>query len=167
LTPTRRQHSAIREIVAVLAVWIKGQFLIWLSVTGLYLIGFAIARTPLWPVLAILCGIAGAIPHLGALFSLLFVLFVSFFLSGGETSVMVEALAVWAAVNMIDSFVISPRLVGRKLGLNPWIVFLGGIAGALLAGPVGILIATPVLAIAAVIWRRTRRTHSSKQAVKY
>jgi predicted PurR-regulated permease PerM len=161
LKPALRQFnghpSAFREILHVLAVWVKGQFLIWLSVTGLYLAGFAIARTPLWPVLAIVCGLAGAVPHLGALFALLIVVIFSFFGSDGDTRVMLTALAVWTVVNVLESFVIGPRLLGRKLGLNPWIILLGGIAGAFLAGPVGILIATPVLAIAAVIWRRRRR----------
>ena len=80
---------------------------------------------------------------------------------------MVAALAVWAIVNVVEGFIISPRVLGRKLGLNPWIVFLGGIAGALLAGPIGILVATPLLAIAAVVWRRTRRVKVIPDAVKY
>ena len=158
----KRDSSAIREILSVLAVWIKGQFVIWLSVTALYLAGFAVARTPLWPVLAILCGLASVIPHLGGLLSLLLVLIFSLIGSNGETWVMVAALGVWTVVQLAEIFVIGPRLLGRKLGLNPWIVFLGGIAGALLGGPVGIIFATPILAVAAVIWRRTRRKEAFK-----
>ena len=153
----------MREILTVLGVWIKGQFIIWLGVTGLYLAGFGIARTPLWPLLAVLCGLASIVPHLGALFALLLVLLFSFLGSGGDTWAMVAALGVWALVQIIEGFVISPRVLGRRLGLNYWLVFLGGIAGALIAGPIGILVATPLLAIAAVMFRRTRRN----QAVKY
>ena len=155
--------ETIREILVVLARWIKGQFVLWLSVTGLYLAGFAIARTPLWPLLAILCGFASVVPAVGALFALLLVLLFSYIGSGGETLVLVEALGVWAVVHLAEMFVLGPRLLGRRIGLNPWLLFLGGIAGAFIGGPVGILVATPILAIAAVIWRRTRR----KEAVKY
>jgi predicted PurR-regulated permease PerM len=154
--------SVIREILSVVAVWIKGQLVIWVSETVMYLAGFAIARTPLWPLLAILCGLASAIPHLGAMFGLLLVLVFSFFGSDGDTWVMVAALAVWAVVQLVAGFVIGPRVLGRKLGLNPWLVFAGGIAGAFIAGPIGILVATPVLAIAGVIWRRTRKRAAQK-----
>jgi predicted PurR-regulated permease PerM len=156
-------HSAFRESLGILALWIKGQFIIWLSVTGLYLAGFAIAHTPLWPVLAILCGLASVVPHIGALFAVVLVLAFSFIGSGGETWVMAAALGVWAVVQIIEGFVIGPRVLGRKLGLNPWFVLLAGIAGALIAGPIGILVATPVLAIGMMLWRRTR----PHQAVKY
>jgi predicted PurR-regulated permease PerM len=155
--------SVIREILTVVWVWIKGQFILWLSVTGLYLAGFGIARTPLWLLLAILCGFCNVIPHLGALVGLLLVALFSFLGSGGESSVVAAALGVWVLVQIIEAFVIGPRVLGRKLGLNPWFVLLAGLAGAIIAGPIGIVVATPLLAIAAVIWRRMRR----KEAVKY
>jgi len=66
-------------------------------------------------------------------------------------------------VSLIEAFILGPRLMGRKLGLNPWLVLLAGIVGAVVGGPIGMLIATPLLAIALVIWRRSRRT----QAVKH
>jgi predicted PurR-regulated permease PerM len=154
--------STLREILRVLALWIKGQFLIWLSVTGMYLAGFAIARTPLWALLAILCGLVNVIPHFGALLSLLLVLLFSFIGSDGETWVIAAALAVWLVVQLIEGFILGPRLLGRTLGLSPWLVLLGGIAGAIIAGPIGILIATPLLAVAGVIWRRTHRAKPIK-----
>src|SRR5947209_7782014 len=126
MTPTR--PSAPREIFGVLWTWVKGQFLIWLIATGLYLIGFAIARTPLWGAVAILCGIASAVPHFGAIFGLLLVLVFSFFGSGGDSTIMLASLAVWVIVQAATGFFVEPRLLGRKLNLNPWIVLLGGIA---------------------------------------
>jgi hypothetical protein len=65
--------------------------IICLWVTALYLAGFAIARAPLWPILAILCGVASVIPHLGALFSLIFVLLFSFVGSGAQYSQQLRA----------------------------------------------------------------------------
>jgi predicted PurR-regulated permease PerM len=156
------RDSALREILHVLAIWIKGRIAIWLSVTGLYLVGFAIARTPLWPLLAVLCGFVEAIPHFGAIAGLLLVLVFSVIGGNGETPVVLAALAVWVLVQIVEGFVIAPRVLGRKLGLSPWLVLLGGIAGALIAGPIGILVATPVMAAAAVIWRRIRRKDATK-----
>lgn len=153
---SRDAKDLVRDVLSVLRLWVKGQLIIWITATGLYLAGFAIARTPLWPVLAILCGLASMIPHLGAIIGLLLVLAFSLFLSG-ETSVILAALGVWVLVQIVEGFVIGPRVLGRKLGLSPWLVLLGGIAGALIAGPIGFLVATPLLAIVAVIWRHTRR----------
>lgn len=147
----------MREIVTVLAIWIKGRVLIWLSVTVLYLAGFAIAGTPLWLLLAILCGLVEAIPHFGMIVGLALVLAFSVIGGGGETPVVLSALAVWLLVQIAEIFVIAPRVLGRKLGLSPWLVLLGGIVGALVAGPIGVLVATPVMAVGVVIWRRFRR----------
>ena len=152
-------RESIDDILHVLAVWIKGQFIIWLSVTALYLAGFAIARTPLWPVLAILCGLVSVIPHLGAMLGLLMVLAFSVIGSEGRASTIEAALGVWAIVWIVETFVIGPRVLGRKLGLNPWLVLLAGIAGSFIAGPIGIVVATPVLAIVLVIWRRRAGVH--------
>jgi predicted PurR-regulated permease PerM len=149
-------QSAVREIFGVLWTWIKGQILIWLIDTVLYLVGFAIARAPLWPLLAILCGIGNAIPHFGPILGLLLVALFSFFGSGGDPWKIAAPLAVWVVVQLAEGFYIGPKLLGRKLGLSPWLVIFGGIAGGLLGGPIGMLIATPVLAVATVIWRRTR-----------
>jgi predicted PurR-regulated permease PerM len=152
----------LREILTVLAIWVKGRILIWLSVTGLYLLGFAIARTPLWPLLAVLCGLVEAVPHFGMMVGLVLVLAFSVIGSGGNTSVILAALAVWVLVQVAEIFVIAPRVLGRKLGLSPWLVLLGGITGAFIAGPIGILVATPVMAAAAVIWHRARRSRAVK-----
>ncbi len=157
------RDSALREILKVLGIWLKGRILIWLSVTGLYLFGFAVARAPLWILLALLCGFVDAIPHFGMIFSLILTLAFSIIGSAGETPVILAALAVWLLVQVTEIFVIAPRVLGRKLGLSPWLVLLGGIAGGLIGGPIGVLAATPVMAAVAVIWRRTRR----KDAAKY
>jgi predicted PurR-regulated permease PerM len=152
----------LREILTVLAIWIKGRIVIWLSATGLYLVGFAIARTPLWPVLAVLCGIVEAIPQFGMIFGLVLVVLFSVIGGGGETPVVFASLVVWVLVQIAEIFVIAPRVLGRKLGLSPWLVLLGGIVGALIAGPIGILVATPAMAVGVVIWRRVRRKHPTK-----
>jgi predicted PurR-regulated permease PerM len=152
----------LREILTVLGIWIKGRIVIWLSVTALYLAGFAIAGTPLWPVLAVLCGFVEAIPHFGMIFGLLLVLLFSVLGGNGEMPVVLAALAVWLFVQVLEIFVIGPRVLGRKLGLNSWLVLLGGIAAALIAGPIGILVATPLMAAGAVIWRRIRRVNGKR-----
>ena len=156
------RDSALREVLHVLAIWIKGRIVIWLSVTGLYLVGFAVARSPLWPLLAVLCGFVEALPHFGAILGLLLVLAFSVIGGNGETWVVLAALAVWVLVQALEIFVIGPRVLGRKLGLSPWLVLLGGIAGGLIAGPIGILVATPIMAAGAVIWRRTSRRPLAK-----
>ena len=147
--------STFREILQVLWIWIKGRTIIWLSVTGLYLFGFGVAHAPLWALLAVLCGLLEAIPHFGAIFSLFLVL--AFTAIGSvDNATVLAGLAVWVIVQALENFVISPRVLGRKLGLSPLLVLLGGIAGAFIAGPIGILVATPAMAVLAVLWRRFR-----------
>src|SRR5436305_825114 len=101
--------SAVREILHVLWVWIKGQIVLWLVATLFYLVGFAVFQIPLWALLAVLCGVASAIPHFGALIGLLLVLTFGYIFSGGDALVLTKALAVWVLVQAIQSFVIEPR----------------------------------------------------------
>lgn len=147
-------QATLREILRVLVAWVKGQFLIWISATALYVTGFALARAPLWLLLALICGFVEPIPHIGAMVGLLCVLVFTFFGSGGDLWVMGASLGVWVIVQLVEGYWIGPKVLGRPLGLSPWAVILGGIAGGLIAGPIGLLVAIPTMAVVAVLVRR-------------
>ncbi|MDQ2899318.1 MAG: AI-2E family transporter, partial [Acidobacteriota bacterium] len=59
-------------------------------------------------------------------------------------------LAIWLAVQSFEGFYLVPRFLGRRLGLNPLVVFLGVLIGGLLFPPFGVFLAIPVLAVANV-----------------
>ena len=66
------------------------------------------------------------------------------------------AFGVWLAVQIVEGFFLQPVLLGRPLGLRAVPVFLALLAGSFFFGPVGFVLAVPVLAVANVFWRYFR-----------
>jgi predicted PurR-regulated permease PerM len=66
------------------------------------------------------------------------------------------AFGAWLVVQALEGFVLQPVLLSRPLGLRALPVFLALLAGSFFFGPVGFLLAVPVLAVANVFWRHFR-----------
>ena len=153
--------NPIRESVRVLGLYIKGQILITGIVTMLYAVGFAIAKVPLWPIVAIFGGLCNVIPKFGSLIALGLAFFASW-IGGSDLSHMLTALAAWVVVQGLEGFVLTPRILGTPLGLRPLYVFLALLFGSLLFGPIGLLVAVPALAVANVFWKYYRGQETKK-----
>ena len=69
-------------------------------------------------------------------------------------------LGLWLLIQGIEFFVLLPRLISRPLGLKELPVFAALLLGSLVFGPIGLLLAVPVLAIGLVFWRHFRRRPS-------
>lgn len=147
------QKTLPGEIVSVLGSYIKGQFLIWLITTALYLLGFGIIQAPAWVFIALLLPLLDWIPHLGPVLGLAVALGISA-LGGADFNHILLAAGIWLAVETITSYVLQPRILGHRLGLSPLTVFIVTIVGGILFPPFGFVLAVPVAAVAALIWRR-------------
>lgn len=162
-SPPRNALDLIREIGHVLAVYIGGQILIAVIVTVLYMIGFALVSVPLWFLIALICGALNLIPRIGSIFALGAAALASLFGHPGVLHV-VETLAVWVAVQSLEGFVITPRILGRPLGLRPLVVFIAVLLGSFFFGPLGLFLAVPVLAVAKLVWNSVFERDSSESA---
>ena len=155
--PLRAPHP-VRESFRVLGLYVRAQILIAVLLMLLYAIGFAIARVPWWPVIAIMGGLASAIPRVGAFIPLIVAILASL-LGGRDLTHILLAFGVWVVVQALEGFLITPRLLSKPLGLNAWLVFFALLAGSFFFGPVGLILAVPLLAVAGVFYRyfRNRR----------
>jgi predicted PurR-regulated permease PerM len=138
--------------VRVLGLYIRAASLIFVIQVVLYCVGFAIAQVPFWGLLALLCALCGLIPRIGSVIGIGFVLLISI-IAGTDVLHLGMAGAVWVLVQAIEGFWLTPRLIGKPLGLRPMAVFIALIVGSFAFGPFGLLIAVPVLAIA-MVWVR-------------
>jgi predicted PurR-regulated permease PerM len=154
--PPKSLGDLILEIARVLYLYVRGQIIIAAIVTALYLVGFAILQVPLWFPIALACGALNLIPRIGSLIALLLVVFAAW-IGGGDMTRLIEVLAVWVVVQTLEGFVITPRLLGRPLGLRPLAVFAAILVGSLLFGPIGFFLAVPAVAVVNVIWKFVRR----------
>ena len=104
--------------------------------------------------LAIIAGIAEFIPNLGPVLAAIPAVLIALFQSesswlGAQLSPLVYAgivLGIYVLIQQVENIVLVPRIIGRSLNLHPFVVFLGAIAGASVAGILGILLAAPILA---------------------
>jgi predicted PurR-regulated permease PerM len=147
----------LRQILQALGAYAGGQFRISLILTVLYAIGFAILRVPGWPFLAVVSGFLNLIPILGGVVAMLLAAG-SVWMGGGTLYRVLAVLGVCVAVQAVEGFYVTPKILGRKLALSPLLVFGGLMVGGALFGFLGILLAVPALAVGLVIWKFLQST---------
>jgi predicted PurR-regulated permease PerM len=153
-------HSATglaREVGSTLTSYVAGQLIISLTMTVLYAVGFAVAGLPFWFLLAPLCGFLNVIPHFGSLVALCAGFLVAV-IARLDWTHLAELLGVYLIVFTLEGYVLTPRILGRRLQLSPVWVFLAVLAGGSMFGFVGLVLAVPVLAVAAVVYRYFNRS---------
>ncbi len=148
----RGAGSLVREIGAALAAYAGGQIVIAIILSALYATGFALAGLPLWFLLAPVSGLLNLIPHFGFLIGLFLALLVAVIGGIGFNRILAVAL-VFVIVSALESYWLTPRILGRRLGLRPLYVFLAVLFAGVFFGFFGLLIAVPVLAVAMIIYR--------------
>jgi predicted PurR-regulated permease PerM len=150
-----RSDNPFRQSARVLVLYIRSQLIIAGVETILYAIGFALAHVPWWALFAVIGGLCSLIPSVGSLISLSLV-GVTLLVAQRSWTDLAVAFGAWVLIQALEGFVLQPVLLGRPLGLRALPVFLAILAGSLLFGPIGLILAVPVLAVANVFWRYFR-----------
>jgi predicted PurR-regulated permease PerM len=153
LVPPRHRpvvDRLLREINQVLSAYVRNQLLIALVMGCLYALGFAILRVPLALTIGLLSGLLNFVPYLGTVTGLVLSLtFVA--LDGAETWRLLGVLGVFALVQTIEGYVLTPRLLGSRLNLHPLWVLVAVVISGNLFGLLGVILAIPVLAACKVV----------------
>lgn len=137
--------------------YIRGQGLVSLCMAVLFCIGFTIIDFPMAIGLAVLIGILNLVPYLHT-FALVPTAFLAL-LKAADTGqnfwiIFGSALAVFAVVQLLMDMVITPKIMGKAMGLNPAILLLSlSVWGALL-GFIGLIIALPLTTLIIAYWQR-------------
>ena len=143
----------LKQIAGNLLHWVGGQMLIAAILTVLYAVGFALAGLPGWWAFAIVNGFLHLIPMFGAALGLALPFLGWLLLTKGDPYQILAIIGVYVAAQALEGFYLTPKILGYKLRLKPFLVFLGVIAGSAMFGFVGALFAAPVMAVAMTIWR--------------
>ncbi|MFN7927513.1 MAG: AI-2E family transporter [Blastocatellia bacterium] len=142
----------LTEINGVLSAYVRNQLLIAFLMGLLYSLGFAVLRVPLALTIGMVSGFLNFVPYLGTLTGM--VLAVSFTaLDGAGPGRLIGVLAVFAIVQSVEGYYLTPKLLGESLNLHPLVVLVGLVIGGNLFGLLGIILAVPVIAAAKVILR--------------
>ena len=107
-------------------------------------------------IVGFISGLVSFIPYLGVIVGLILSL-LAFFIQMGDFSQLVAIGIVFLLGQLLEGTVLSPILVGERVGLHPVIVILAVMAGGQLFGFFGVLAAMPVAAILLVLLRDWHR----------
>jgi len=140
----------LREMDRVLSGFVRGQLVICLILAALYSLGFVIIGLELAIVIGTLSGLLFIIPYLGTMIGIIggSILALAQF---GDLAHVLYVVGWIVLVQLLESYVLTPKIVGEATGLHPVVYILALIVGAHLFGFVGMLVAIPVTAVLKVL----------------
>jgi len=152
IPPRHRQRveQTMREVDQALGGFIRGQFVVGLILTTLYTLGFWIVGAPYPVLLGIVSEIGNFIPYAGTLFGMALAALLNV-LQGESLTTIALTMVVFGVVQALEAWVITPRIVGRRVGLSPLAVLLAVLLFADLFGLVGVFMAVPAAAILRIL----------------
>lgn len=155
MLPTKIAPTVVRLVKQcdkVLATFVRGQLTVMASLGTLYGVGLALIGVNFALLLGLLAGILSLVPYLGSIVGLGAALIVAW-LQFHSWLHIVGVLVVFGIGHLLEGMVLTPILIGDKLGLHPVVVIFAVLAGGHLLGVVGIIIALPLTAMLVVVAR--------------
>jgi len=138
-----------QEVDGLLAQYLRGQLAVMLALSFYYSAALAIADFDVAVPVGVITGMLVFIPYLGFGLGLVLALIAAVLQFEGLHGVLV-VIGIYGAGQVIESFFLTPRLVGERIGLHPLTVIFALMAFGHLFGFVGVLLALPASAILAV-----------------
>ena len=137
------------EIDLMLGEFLRGQLSVMLIMSAFYALGLWMAGLELAIPIGIIAGIITFIPYLGPTTGIIMAMLAGL-LQFSNLSQLIPVMGVFAAGQVVESFFVTPLLVGDRIGLHPAMVIFALMAGGQLFGFTGVLLALPVSAALAV-----------------
>jgi len=165
LVPPRMRDGVtgfLDECDAVLGQYLRGQLLVMAALAVYYTLALALCGFDLALPLGVFTGLAVAIPYLGFGLGMVLALLAALLQFGSLGGVALVA-AVYAVGQVLESFFLTPRLVGERIGLGPLAVIFALMAFGQLFGFVGVLIALPASAVVSVAIKRAQHHYTASR----
>ena len=156
--------ALVNETNQVLASFLRGQLVVMIVLavvyaTGLWLVGIDLALP-----IGLLAGVVSFVPYLGFIVGIL-VAGVAALLQFQDATVLIWVTVVFMVGQGLEGMVLTPRLVGERIGLHPVAVIFAVMAGGQLFGFFGVLLALPAAA-ALLVWARHVRNAYRRSGAK-
>lgn len=150
-----------KESDEVLGAFLRGQFLVMLVLGVMYGVGLWGVGLDLGILIGIVAGLLTFVPYLGPASGIILGV-IAALVQYGDWKHVLGVLAVFGVGQVVESYWLTPKLVGDRIGLHPVAVIFAVLAGGQLFGFLGMLLALPVAAVANVLLRyaQERYTHS-------
>ncbi|MEM9100925.1 MAG: AI-2E family transporter [Pseudomonadota bacterium] len=142
-----------QECDEVIGQFLKGQLLVMFSLTIIYSVGLTLVGLDVALMVGILSGAVSFVPYLGTIIGILAATIAGLVQYQGEIASLIPIFIVYGVGQLIESYVLTPMMVGDKIGLHPVAVIFAIMAGGQLFGFAGVLLALPIAAVIVVLLR--------------
>lgn len=159
----RTTLQIVGECHSVLGAFVKGQFLVMFLLGVVYAVGLQVIGLEVGLIIGMIAGLASIIPYLGFGVGIVAAVIATFFQFGLDWMQLALVLVVFMIGQAIEGYVLQPFLLGDKIGLSPVAVVFAVLAGAQLAGFLGMLIALPVAAVIVVLLRHVKECYEKSR----
>jgi predicted PurR-regulated permease PerM len=145
----------------VLGAFLRGQLSVMVALGVFYGVGLWLAGISVGPLIGMVAGLISFVPYLGAITGVIMAI-IAALVQYQDWFHLLLVLAVFGIGQLIEGYVLVPKLVGDKIGLHPVAVIFAVLAGGELFGFLGVLLALPVASVVMVVLRYLyeRYTHS-------
>jgi predicted PurR-regulated permease PerM/phosphoglycolate phosphatase-like HAD superfamily hydrolase len=148
------------EVNHVWKAFLRGQVVLGLVVGIIVWLTMSIVGLPNAGLMGLIAGLLEVVPTFGPILATIPAVLTAFFqgsvylpLSNFWFAILV--LGIYTIIQQTENAYLVPRIMGRRLQLHPLVVFIGVLAGGLLAGVVGVLLASPVIGTLRVLLKYT------------
>jgi predicted PurR-regulated permease PerM len=144
--------SLAKDTDEVLGAFLRGQLLVMLALSVIYSVGLGLVGLKFAIAIGVVSGLVSFVPYLGFIFGIVL----------ASLTVALEPDPVWRLAGVVATFTIAqflegslltPKLVGDRIGLHPVLIIFAIAAGGQLFGFFGILLALPAAAVLSVLVR--------------
>lgn len=155
---TRRNVMYFVEVfVAQVTGFFQGQLVIAVIMGILFATGFTLIGLKGGILIGLLLGLLNIVPYLGTLIGLLIVLPLAYTQPYGGFQLLSLSLVVFTAVQLVESWVLTPKIMANRSGLHPALVVIAVFFwGIVFGGVTGMILAVPLTAFLIAVWRQTK-----------
>lgn len=150
----------VHEFVDIVVAFFRGQLIIALLQGLLLAFGFTVVGLRYGFVIGLVLGLLNVIPYLGGIIGLGISLPLAFVQSGGGWGTLIGVVSVFLVVQLIEGYVLTPRIMGDRTGLHPMAIIIAIFFwGTALGGILGMILAIPLTAFLASLWRMVKEKY--------
>ncbi len=155
LLPASQRETVVelaRQTDEVLGAFLRGQLLVMFALAVIYSLGLTLVGLEFAIAIGVVSGLVSFVPYLGFVFGI-GIAALTVALEPNPLWHLVGVFVTFTAAQMIEGTVLTPKLVGDRIGLHPVMVIFAIAAGGQLFGFFGILLALPAAAVLSVLVR--------------
>lgn len=154
-----------KEADGVLGAFLRGQLLVMIALGILYSTGLSLIGIEFAFLIGMLAGLVSFVPYLGLIVGVL-VASLAVLMQTQSITDLLLVFGVFGFAQLIEGVLLTPWLVGERVGLHPVTVIFSVLAGGQLFGFFGVLLGLPMAAVAAVIFRHLHDSYKNSYIYK-